>query len=349
MYPSEQPAGPPQPSTAEDGPQSVAARPGLNQAWQQVWRLNDGSRRPWRRSLTVAAGVAGTIAVLGVLLGLLWAWVTPTVPVMLTSAGKAQSYDMSERYIAADGWLTLLGLGFGVLVTTGSWLLLRRDRGPFLLAGVVSGTLVAGHWVAPLVGEFIGRDAYENWKATAELGATYAAPPEVQSLGPTLIPAFVAAILLTLLAGWSNDPDLDHPGAQPGWGPNHAAYEPPYADTDHEPAAVGHEPAAVGHEPAAAGHESAAPGHEFTAAGDKSAAIGHDAAAGYGPGPGAGPSGYERGPGAGPSGYERGPGAGPSGYERGPGAELVSGNGVTPGEQVADGGEHPRREPRQPG
>ena len=46
-----------------------------------------------------------------------------------------------EEYIAADGWFTLLGLGFGLLVAIVAWLVLRRDRGPFLLLGVVAGTL----------------------------------------------------------------------------------------------------------------------------------------------------------------------------------------------------------------
>ncbi|GAA0425191.1 hypothetical protein Aca07nite_33750 [Actinoplanes capillaceus] len=263
MYPSEQPAGPSGPSTPEDGPRPVAAGAGLSQAWQQMWRLNEGSRRPWRRSLAVAAGTAATIAVLGVLLGLLWAWLTPTVPVVLTGAGKAQAYDMSERYVAADGWMTLLGLGFGVLVTLGAWLILRRDRGPYLLGGVVVGTLVAGHWVAPSVGELLGRGAYEEWKATAQIGATYLAPPEVQSLGPTLIPAFVAAILLTLLAGWSNDPDLDHPGAQPGWGPNHA-YAPPYVD-HHDAAVTGYDLVTDAESAAANG---TAPGERITDGGE---------------------------------------------------------------------------------
>jgi hypothetical protein len=66
----------------------------------------------------------------------------------------------------------------------------------------------------------IGRDGYQRWLETAQQGSTYLAPPEVHSLGPTLVPAFAAAIALTLMAGWSNDPDLDRPGAQPGYGPN---------------------------------------------------------------------------------------------------------------------------------
>jgi hypothetical protein len=169
------------------------------------------------------------MAVAGAPLGLLWSWLAPSVPVVNAGANGIVVNDPSpEEYIAADGWFTLLGLGFGIFVAVLAWLVLRRDRGPFLLAGVVAGTLGAGWLVAPWVGEMIGRDDYDRWQQTSAAGATYLAPPEVHSLGPMLVPAFVAAIVLTLLAGWSNDPDLDEPGALPGYGANVAGEPVPY-------------------------------------------------------------------------------------------------------------------------
>jgi hypothetical protein len=165
-------------------------------------------RRPWRRTAWVSVLVGLVIVALGAPLGLLWAWVAPSVPVN----GDGIVTDPSpEQFIAAEGWFALLGLGFGLLVAVAAWLAVRRDRGPFLLLGVVAGALGAGWLVAPWVGEMIGRDAYQQWQKTAAHGATYLAPPEVHSLGPMLVPAFAAAITLTLLAGWSNDPDLDGP------------------------------------------------------------------------------------------------------------------------------------------
>ncbi|GAA1628206.1 hypothetical protein [Actinoplanes couchii] len=226
-YPNEQPVSVP-PAVEQPAGEPVPAGPGTaGPEWQQWFRVQQGSRRSWRRNLAVGFGVTAAISVLGVLLGLLWAWVAPGVPVVFAGrAGTLVTDPSPEQYIAADGWFTLLGLGFGLIVTIGTWLVLRRDRGPFLLLGVVAGTLLSGRWVAPLVGEYLGRDAYDQWRATAVQGATYLAPPEVQSLGPKLVPAFVAAIVLTLLAGWSNDPDLDHPGALPGYAANHP--EPHY-------------------------------------------------------------------------------------------------------------------------
>jgi hypothetical protein len=213
-----------------DEPAESPYRPEPPGRWSvQRWGIQYGSRRPWRRTLTVAVATTAVISALGVPLGLLWVSLAPGVPVIdIGDSGVVVNDPSPEQYIAADGWFTLLGLVFGILVAVLAWIVLRRDRGPFLLLGVVLGTSIAGHYLAPFAGGLIGADDYEQWQATAAQGATYLAPPEVHSLGPTLVPAFAAAIVLTLLAGWSNDPDLDHPGTQPGYGPNHPDMLPGY-------------------------------------------------------------------------------------------------------------------------
>ncbi|WP_240670060.1 hypothetical protein [Actinoplanes solisilvae] len=199
-------------------PSGPAASPS---GFAQAWNVRASSPRPWKRTVIVAVGVFLAVLALGAPLGVLWHFLAPAVPVINAGQQGVVVNDPSpEEYIAADGWFALLGLGFGLLVAIGAWLLLRRDRGPFLLLGVVLGTLGAGWLVAPWIGEKIGRGGYQRWVETAQQGATYLAPPEVHSLGPTLVPAFAAAIVLTLLAGWSNDPDLDRSGAHPGYGPN---------------------------------------------------------------------------------------------------------------------------------
>jgi hypothetical protein len=184
-------------------------------------------RRPWRRTALVGVLILVVVLVLGGLLGVIWHWLAPSVPVLDAGPNGIVVNDPSpEEYIAADGWYTLLGFGFGLVVAVVAWLVLRRDRGPILLLGVVLGTLGAGYLIGPWIGGLIGKGGYQHWQETAAQGATYLAPPEVHSVGPKLVPAFAAAIVLTLLAGWSNDPDLDEPGAQPGYGPNTAAAEP---------------------------------------------------------------------------------------------------------------------------
>jgi hypothetical protein len=229
-------------------------------------------RRPWKRTALITVLSAVVAFALGGPLGLLWAWIAPSVPVIATGQNIVVNDPSPEEYIAADGWYTLLGLGFGMLVAVVAWLVLRRDRGPFLMLGVVAGTLGAGYLVAPWVGEMIGRSAYDRWQETAARGATYLAPPEVHSTGPMLVPAFAAAIILTLLAGWSNDPDLERPGAKPGYGPNNADAAPYPASWGESPAvdpanahpAAWNEGAARGAQPTAWG-EGSAPGAQPTA------------------------------------------------------------------------------------
>jgi hypothetical protein len=246
--------GPAHPSGPD--PYGLAAG-GYVDAAGPAWPVRSRARRPWQRTAMVAVVSAVVILALGGPLGLLWAWLAPSVPVIDTGANGIVVNDPSpEEYIAADGWFTLLGLGFGVLVAVLAWRILRRDRGPFLLLGVILGTLAAGYLVAPRVGEMIGRDAYARWRETAAQGATYLAPPELHAIGPTLVPAFAAAIVLTLLAGWSNDPDLDEPGAKPGYGPN-AATQPPAGVPGFDPAVPGFDPAVPGFDPAVPGFDPA--------------------------------------------------------------------------------------------
>jgi hypothetical protein len=178
------------------------------------------ARRSWRRVLGSAAVCALIIAAAGGPLGLLWTWLAPGVPVIDAGTSGIVVNDPSpEEYVAADGWFTMLGFGFGLLAAVVAWLVLRRSRGPALLLGVVFGTLGAA-LIAWQGGRRLGLSAYEHWRETAVSGGTYAAPPDLHAHGALLVPAFGAAIVLTLLAGWSNDPDLDLPGAKPGYGPN---------------------------------------------------------------------------------------------------------------------------------
>jgi hypothetical protein len=182
------------------------------------WAPERPRRRPWRRTVVVGVLTALVVAVAGAAVGVLWHFVSPTVPVIDAGTSGIVVNDPSpEEYIAADSWFTIIGFGFGLAAAIGAWLVLRRDRGPGLLLGVTIGALGA----APLawwVGRHIGLGAYEKWRDTATTGATYHAPPDLHAHGALLVPAFAAVIVTTLLAGWSNDPDLDRPGAKPGYG-----------------------------------------------------------------------------------------------------------------------------------
>jgi hypothetical protein len=226
-----EPAGPTGPGDPHPQPPEGYADPGADpladpgaDPLADPWAEPRPSARSPRRTTLVAVLTAVVILVLGGPLGLIWHWLAPSVPVLDAGSNGIVVNDPSpEEYVAADGWYTMLGLAFGLLVAIVAWLVLRRDRGPYLLLGVVLGTLGAGYLIGPWIGGLIGRGGYHHWQETATTGATYLAPPQVHSVGPRLVPAFAAAIVLTLLAGWSNDPDLDAPGAKPGHGANAAA------------------------------------------------------------------------------------------------------------------------------
>jgi len=187
------------------------------------WEPPRPARRPWRRTLLVGVSVTAAMAVAGGPLGLLWSWLAPTVPVINAGTNGIVVNDPSpEEYIAADGWFTLIGFAFGLIAAVVAWLVLRRDRGPGLLLGVAFGGIAAtsAMWG---VGRLVGLSAWNEWQGDSAAGDTYNRPPDLHSHGALLVAAFAAVIVTTLLAGWSNDPDLERPGAKPGYGHDLAA------------------------------------------------------------------------------------------------------------------------------
>ena len=174
--------------------------------------------RPLKPALIACGLTVVVLAVAGGPLGLLWHLVAPTVPVINAGDGRIVVNDPSpEEYIASDGLFAIGGFAFGVIAAVVAWLVLRRYRGPWLLAAVTAGCLAAP-LVAWQAGRLVGLGAYQDWRTASAPGGTYQAPPDLHAYGILLVPAFAAVIVLTLLAGWSNDPDLDRPGALPGYG-----------------------------------------------------------------------------------------------------------------------------------
>lgn len=243
-------------------------------------------RRPWRRTAAVAALTLLAIAAAGVPLGLLWSWASPSVPVVETANGAVVGDPSPEQFIAADGWFTIFGFIFGLLAALAAWFIVRRHRGPVLLSGIVLGALCAA-LVAWQVGRRPGLTDWQRWQDTAVAGDTFNRPPDLSAYGALLVPAFAAVIVCTLLAGWSNDPDLDVPGATPGYGRDlrtgdhlagHHRYIP---EAPGRPPAGGDQP---GYPPA--GYGQSGPGRTRNDAGSDQAWNGADGdgRAGYDPG-----------------------------------------------------------------
>ncbi|MEW2591662.1 DUF2567 domain-containing protein [Micromonospora aurantiaca] len=185
-----------------------------------------------RRPLLTALGVVALLTALGAPLGLLWAWAAPATPVRQTPAGTVYATTQPEQPIAADGWFSLLTLGFGVLAAIALWVLLRRRRGPAGLVAVTLGGLGAAV-VAWQVGRRIGLSTFQRLVETAPPGTAFTKPVDLRAggvdwYGPLPVPhgnlllaAFGAAVTYTLLAGWSRWPSL-RPEPEPD-----AAWPPP--------------------------------------------------------------------------------------------------------------------------
>ena len=137
-----------------------------------------------------------------------------------TAEGAIYAEPQPEQPIAADGWFSLLGLAFGLLVALALWWVLRRRRGPVGLLAAVLGTLAAAP-VAWQVGRRVGLATFDRLLATAPAGQAFSKPADLRAggvdwllgvlpvpHGNLLLPAFGAAVMYTLLAGWSRWPGL---------------------------------------------------------------------------------------------------------------------------------------------
>ncbi|TDC43715.1 DUF2567 domain-containing protein [Micromonospora sp. KC213] len=209
------------PDTSE--PQRPVDRPDEPAAALRSWPAYTGGPQPVeppRRGVVVATATLFGLTALGVPLGLLWAAVAPGTPVVKTADGAIYAQPQPEQPIAADGWFSLLGLGFGVLAAIGLWVLLRRRRGPAVLGVAALGALGAA-LVAWQLGRRIGLADYERLLAAAPEGTAFSKPADLRAggiewvfgvlpvpFGNVLLPAFAAAVTYTLLAGWSRWPSL---------------------------------------------------------------------------------------------------------------------------------------------
>ncbi|MDG4805293.1 DUF2567 domain-containing protein [Micromonospora sp. WMMD1120] len=225
---------------------------GASAAYQSSLELRfDEPRRPLRTAATVLGAVLA-LAALGIPLGLLWAALAPDTPVLKTAEGAIYAEPQPEQPIAADGWFSLLGLAFGLLAAFALWFVLRRQRGPVGLLAAVLGALVAAP-VAWQVGRRVGLATFDRLLATAPAGQSFGKPADLRAggvdwllgvlpvpHGNLLLPAFGAAVMYTLLAGWSRWPNLRPEPAQLSWvsvgtpAPP-AAPEPPGPDATEPP------------------------------------------------------------------------------------------------------------------
>ncbi len=165
-----------------------------------------------KTELREAAVVTVVVAVAGALLGALWRWLAPSVPLVgdvVNGAWVVYLKDTEgEQAVGVDGTFTLLALGFGA-VSAGCVFAWRRRGGvPLVVALMVGGLLGSvlawrlGVWLGP------GSDVIAQAKAAGK-GVTFSAPLKLGAKGALLAWSFAALLVhlgLTALFG-PRDPD----------------------------------------------------------------------------------------------------------------------------------------------
>ncbi|MGP4002837.1 DUF2567 domain-containing protein [Streptomyces sp. 8N706] len=166
-----------------------------------------GPRAEVRRAVLLALALTSA----GVLLGLLWLWLAPRVP--LISDGKAVYFKNSEgeEAVGADGTFVLLALGFGALAALVVFCLFRRGGIALVVALAVGGLL--GSVVAWRLGVWLGppQDVAAHARSLGK-GAVFDAPLQLRAKGALLAWPIAAAALHLALTGFfgPRDPEPEY-------------------------------------------------------------------------------------------------------------------------------------------
>ncbi|MGW7420887.1 AAA family ATPase [Streptomyces sp. NPDC054813] len=189
-----------------------------HQAWQApppagTVEASYGQDGPGMKTeLRQATVIVLVLAVSGVLLGLLWLWLAPHVPLVGDHTTKGWVVYLEdtegEQAVGVDGTFTLLALAFGAVTAAVVFLWQRRGGVPLVVAlgiGGVLGSLLAwrlGVWLGP------EQDVIAHAKAVGK-GVTFSAPLKLGAKGALLawsLSALVVHLGLTALFG-PRDPE----------------------------------------------------------------------------------------------------------------------------------------------
>ncbi|WP_344527734.1 DUF2567 domain-containing protein [Streptomyces rectiviolaceus] len=172
--------------------------------WQQAAQPSGAVPQPaneedgpgMKTEVRQAAVIMVAMAVCGVLLGLLWMWLAPRVPLVADSDAVYLKDTEGEQAIGVDGTFTLLALAFGA-VSGAVVFLLRRRGGIPLVVGLTAGGLLAAV-VGWRLGIFLGpeTDVAAHAKSLGK-GVAFDAPLELKAKG-ALLSWPVAALLIHL-------------------------------------------------------------------------------------------------------------------------------------------------------
>ncbi|TRV79208.1 ABC transporter permease [Streptomyces sp. 130] len=179
-----------------------------------------------RADLRRAGIVAAAVTVAGVLMGLLWLWLAPRVPLVSDGTAVFLNDSEGEEAIGADGTFALLGLAFGA-VSAGLVFWFHRRGGIWLTVGLAVGS-VLGSLLAWQLGTRLGptSDVVAHAREAGK-GVVFDAPLEMHAHGVLLAWGLAAMLVhLGLTAAWGPR-DFEGEWASYGeWGPG-ASSAPP--------------------------------------------------------------------------------------------------------------------------
>ncbi|GAX50696.1 hypothetical protein SO3561_02195 [Streptomyces olivochromogenes] len=155
-----------------------------------------------------AVVVTVAVALAGVLLGVLWWWLAPHVPLIADDSAVYLKDTEGEQAIGVDGTFTLLALAFGAVSAVVVFLVRRRGGVPLVVALAVGGVL--GSLLAWRIGIWLGptQNVVAHAKAVGK-GVTFSAPLKLGAKGALLawsLAGLVVHLGLTALFG-PRDPD----------------------------------------------------------------------------------------------------------------------------------------------
>ncbi|MGX1269388.1 putative membrane protein YfcA [Streptomyces phaeoluteigriseus] len=165
-----------------------------------------------KTELREAAVVTVLVAITGVVLGLLWVWLAPRVPLVGELTDDSWVVYLKdtegEQAVGVDGTFTLLAMACGAVSAAAVFAWRRRGGVPLVVAlalGGLLGSLLAwriGVWLGP------GQDVIAQAKAAGK-GVTFSAPLKLSAKGALLAWSLAALLVhlgLTALFG-PRDPE----------------------------------------------------------------------------------------------------------------------------------------------
>lgn len=170
-----------------------------------------------------AAVITVAVTLAGVLLGVLWWWLAPHVPLVGDVADKRWIVYLAdsegEQAIGVDGTFTLLAVAFGAVSALAVFLWRRRGGVPLVVALGVGGLL--GSLLAWKIGVWLGpaQDVIAHAKAVGK-GVRFSAPLKLGAKGALLAWSLAALVvhlgLMALFGPRDPEPYQEHGGVPEG-------------------------------------------------------------------------------------------------------------------------------------